>query len=80
MASITLKQIPASLHRALKSRAKLHKRSLTQEMIAALEDSVVSKKEPDVEQLIARADRFRKSLHFVATPEEIDRFKRMGRP
>ncbi|MEJ0001178.1 MAG: Arc family DNA-binding protein [Verrucomicrobiota bacterium] len=79
MPSITLKAIPKSVHSALKARAKRHKRSLNQEMIAVLEESVAPSRKVDVEAMIARAKRFRESLKFTTTAEEIDRFKRMGR-
>jgi plasmid stability protein len=80
MASITLKSVPSSVHRALKSRAKLHKRSLTQEMIAVLEESVSSPKNIDVDAMIEEARKFRGSLKFTALPKDISRFKRQGRP
>ncbi len=40
MKSITLKNIPAPIHTALKERAKLHGRSLNREAIACLEMAV----------------------------------------
>lgn len=80
MASITLKALPASLHRALKSQAARHKRSLNREVIALLEASVAPPRKVDVEAMIAKARKFRASLKFTTTPEEIDRFKREGRP
>jgi plasmid stability protein len=80
MASITLKSLPASLHRALKSRAARHKRSLNQEVIALLEETIKPARKIDVEKMIEEAKEFRSSLKFTTTPEEIDRFKREGRP
>jgi plasmid stability protein len=79
MASITLKSIPASLHRALKSRAKLHKRSLNQEVLSVLEEKVAPAKKVDIEAMLAREKRFMDSLGFTTTPEEIDAAKREGR-
>jgi plasmid stability protein len=79
MASITLKSLPPALHRALKSRAKLHKRSLTKEVIAVLEETVAPSRKIDVEAMIAREKQFMDSLKFSTTPEEIDAFKREGR-
>jgi len=79
MASITLKALPPSLHRALKSQAKLHKRSLNQEVITLLEETIAPSRKIDVEAMLAREKRFRDSLHFTTTPEEIDAFKREGR-
>ncbi len=79
MPAITLKSLPASLHRSLKSRAARHKRSLNQEVIAVLEDAVAPSRRVDVEAMIARTRALRESLKFTTTPEEIDRFKREGR-
>lgn len=79
MAAITLKALPASLHRALKTRAARHKRSLNQEMIAVLEEAVAPARRVDVEAMLADAKRFRGSLKFKTRPVEIDAFKREGR-
>lgn len=40
MVSITLKDIPESLHRALKQRARLHHRSLNKEVLATIEGAL----------------------------------------
>ncbi len=79
MPAITLKSLPAALHRSLKSRAARHKRSLNQEVIAVLEEAVAPSKRVDVEAMIAKTRALRASLKFTTTPEEIDRFKREGR-
>lgn len=79
MPAITLKSLPASLHRSLKSRAARHKRSLNQEVIAVLEDAVAPARRVDVEAMIERTRRFRESIKLTTTPEEIDAFKREGR-
>jgi plasmid stability protein len=82
MASITLKSLPASLHRALKSRAAQHKRSLNKEVIAVLEQSVAISRPIDIEAMLAKERKLldqMKKMNVWATPEEIDRFKREGR-
>jgi plasmid stability protein len=79
MASITLKALPPSLHRALKARALSHKRSLNQEVIAILNQAVAPARRVDIEEMIADDRRFRASIKLTTTPEEIDRFKREGR-
>ncbi len=79
MASITFKGIPATLHRALKRRAKQHKRSLTSDVMAILEEKIASEQPVDIEAMLAREDKLRTQIKFIATPEEIDRFKREGR-
>jgi plasmid stability protein len=79
MPSITLKALPAGLHRQLKARAVRHKRSLNQEVIAVLEDAVTPARRIDAESMIAESRRFREGLKFTVTPEDIDRLKREGR-
>ena len=79
MAAITLKALPATLHRALKARAARHKRSLNQEVIAVLEEAVAPSRRVDVEAALAGTRQFRDSLKFKARPSEIEAFKRDGR-
>ncbi|MBI2813077.1 MAG: Arc family DNA-binding protein [Opitutae bacterium] len=79
MPAITLKSLPASLHRSLKSRAARHKRSLNQEVIAVLEEAVAPSRRVDVEAMIERTRRLRESIKLQLTPEQIDAFKREGR-
>jgi plasmid stability protein len=78
MATITLKGIPSSLHRALKRRAEHNHRSLNQEVLFALNDTVATPAR-NVDALLREAEQFRKSLNFIATPEDIDAAKREGR-
>lgn len=79
MPAITLKNLPASLHRTLKARAARHKRSLNQEVITVLEEAVAPSRRRDIEAMLAATRRFRDSLKFEARPSEIDAFKRQGR-
>jgi plasmid stability protein len=66
MATITLKNIPASLHEALKVRALSHRRSLNSEAIDCLERALFGKT-LDVTAYLARIHRLRS-----ATPGQID--------
>jgi plasmid stability protein len=77
--NLSIKGLSPSTHRSLKHQAKLNKRSLNQEIISVLEANVSQPRKVDMEKLIAEAERFRSSLQFTTTPEEIDAFKRMGR-
>ncbi|HVU37890.1 MAG TPA: hypothetical protein VHC95_06115 [Opitutales bacterium] len=78
MATITLKGIPPQLHRALKCRAVKNHRSLNQEVVATL--AMTTGEQPrSVEEIIKEARRFRATLGFTTTPEEIDAAKREGR-
>jgi hypothetical protein len=54
--TITLKNIPAQLHRTLKRQAKANKRSLSQDIIKTLEDRV------NREEAFAKAIRYRNEL------------------
>jgi antitoxin FitA len=79
VASITLKSLPPSLHRALKLRAARHKRSLNKEVIAVLEETIAPERKIDVEAMIEKARKFRASLKFEVNPAEINKLKRQGR-
>ncbi|GAB5562279.1 MAG: hypothetical protein SynsKO_39260 [Synoicihabitans sp.] len=79
MPAITLKALPVSLHRQLKTRAARHKRSLNQEVIAVLEDAVAPAKRINPDTLVAESQQFRSQFGFKTTPSEIDQFKRAGR-
>lgn len=78
MPSITLKEIPVKLHDKLKLRAKEHRRSLNSEVIDLLEKSIEPRR-VDVTELLETARRFRSTLTFEATDEEINDAKRKGR-
>lgn len=78
MATITLKGVPSSLHRALKRRAAKNRRSLNSEILIIFEEAYGAEaKTPEAIRL--RAKRLRDSQKFTTTPEEIDAAKRAGR-
>lgn len=79
MPAITLKSLPAPLHRSLKARAVRHQRSLNQEVIAVLQAAVAPARRVDVEAMLERTRRFRESQRLGLTPAQIDAFKREGR-
>jgi len=79
MASITLKNIPADLHRELKRRAEEHHRSLNREILATLKTATGGTIRLDptkVEQSVRQA---RSLFRRPVTAREIDRWKREGR-
>jgi plasmid stability protein len=78
MASITVKDIPPELHEKLRLSAKQHRRSLNSEIIARLEQTIEPRR-LSVEELLEKARRFRSTLKFEATDEEINEWKRQGR-
>jgi hypothetical protein len=52
---------------------------MTQEVISVLEETIAPSRKIDIETMLAREKRFRDSLNFTTTPEEIDAAKREGR-
>jgi plasmid stability protein len=78
MSSITIKDIPPSLHRALKARATGNRRSLQSEIVVTLEQAIWPKPAA-VDEILDRASRFRANLKIKTTDDEIRRFKHEGR-
>lgn len=79
MASITLKNIPADVHERLKRRARLHRRSLQQEIMACLESAVMPRK-VDPEEVVRQVRQVHELFEAELTVDEIDRAIREGRP
>jgi antitoxin FitA len=81
MATITLKGISPRLHRALKQRAARNRRSLNSEILVILENyyGIPAGPSRSAESIRREAEKFRNSLGFTTTPEEIDAAKRAGR-
>jgi plasmid stability protein len=80
MASITLKNIPADLHRELKKRAEEHHRSLNREILATLRMATGKTHRIDVRALIREARAARSKFTRQISAAEIDAWKRAGRP
>jgi plasmid stability protein len=80
MATITLKNIPAELHRELKKRAEEHHRSLNKEIIATLKTTIGKTYRVDVEALIREARAARAKFARQISDAEINVWKRAGRP
>jgi plasmid stability protein len=82
MATITLKNIPEELRMQLKAKAAKHGRSLNQEILQDLRASVVEQRR-DIEAELSETRKFREGLAargLLASAEEIDAWKREGRP
>jgi antitoxin FitA len=79
VSTLTLKGIPAALHRRLKARAALHGRSLNGEVLACLQAAVGAER-VDVEALLARARELRREVAGRLGETEVARLKRQGRP
>lgn len=78
MSSITIKDIPPRLHKALKTRASGKRRSLQSEIVSTLEEAIWPKPVA-VDEILDRARRFRATVGIKTTDDEIRRFKREGR-
>ncbi|TDJ71441.1 MAG: Arc family DNA-binding protein [Proteobacteria bacterium] len=79
MATITLKDIPQNIHKALKQRAKRNGRSLNREVLAILVSSVMPRK-VDVDAYLVEIRQYRESLPGRLTDDLLEEAKRTGRP
>jgi len=79
VATITLKNIPAELHRELKKRAEEHHRSLNKEILATLKSAISGTVRFDPAKLEESVRRARSLFRRPITAREIDRWKREGR-
>jgi plasmid stability protein len=80
MATITLKNIPADLHRKLKKRADENQRSLNKEIISTLQSATGKAQRVDIEALLREARVARSKFTREIKASEIDAWKRAGRP
>lgn len=78
MASLTLKDIPKRLHQQLKDRAARHRRSLSQEALACLEQMVAT--EPVNAAAVLRKAREQRALVKPIRPQDLNAWLREGRP
>lgn len=76
--SVTIKDMPAPLHRELKSRAALRGRSLNTEVLACLEAQTRSQP-VDVAELLERARAIRRTLRLDLAPADLQSAKVEGR-
>jgi len=78
MASVTLKNLPPELHRRLKEQAVQHGRSLHGEILWCLRAASEAAQQRD--EALKRARRFRASMKFTLSENEVNRLKRHRRP
>ncbi|MGD0877929.1 MAG: Arc family DNA-binding protein [Anaerolineales bacterium] len=80
MVAITVKNIPAPLYERVKERAKANHRSINNELITILEQTVMI--QPiDVAETLERTRRIRDlTAHYVISDDELTRLKNEGRP
>jgi antitoxin FitA len=79
MATITLKNIPADLHRELKKRAEEHHRSLNKEILSILNSAINQSRPIDPAALIREARATRKKFQRQVSAREIRTWIRRGR-
>jgi len=80
MATITLKNVPENVHGLLKKEARLHKRSLNQQVIYLIEQSLSTTGKRDVEAVIRDIRALRSRVHMKpVSTESIDKARREGR-
>jgi len=79
MVAITVKNIPFELYERVKQHAKANHRSINNELIAIIEQSVLP--QPlDMEAWLAKARQLREvTAHYVISDEELTRWKNEGR-
>lgn len=78
MSTITIKDIPPTIHRTLKTRAKAHGRSLNKEVLATLESSLHSTR-LDVGSILSRASAVRETMDIYLTEKDLASLKNEGR-
>jgi plasmid stability protein len=77
--SLTLKDLPRKLHRELKSRARLHHRSLNKEVLATLEGATNQSPPVDPAAMIREARAIRKKFRRQISPAQIRAWIQRGR-
>jgi antitoxin FitA len=77
--TITLKNIPADLHRELKKRAEEHHRSLNREILATLQGAANQSRRIEPAALIREARAIRKKFKREISPAQIRAWIRRGR-
>ncbi|MFC1499195.1 Arc family DNA-binding protein [Verrucomicrobiota bacterium] len=78
MNTITLKNVPAGIHKTLKSRAKAHGRSLNKEIIVSLEATLHGVR-VNTAEVVNHARAVRETAGVYLTQADLTAFKNTGR-
>lgn len=78
MSTITIKSVPPEIHRELKFKATLHHRSLNNEIINNLEESLGWHQIKDAD-IRVEAEKMRKKFSLNITGKQLKKFKEQGR-
>jgi hypothetical protein len=78
--TITVKNIPPLIYERLKQQAENNHRSINSEIITILEQTLQMRSPSEMEQILEGVRKVRElTAHYVATEEEITRWKNEGR-
>jgi len=80
MPNLTVKNIPPIVYERLKMQAENNRRSINSEIITILEQALQMRNTSEMEQILEGIRKVRElTAHYVATEEEITRWKNEGR-
>jgi hypothetical protein len=80
MTNLTVKNIPPLVYARLKQQAENNRRSINSEIITILEQALQMRNPSDMAQTLEGVRKVRElTAHYVATEEEITRWKNAGR-
>lgn len=80
MTTITIKNLPPTIYERIKQKAKINRRSINNEIITILEQGLGIRSQAEVSELLEDARKIRDlTAHYIATEDEINRWKREGR-
>ncbi|MCF8262554.1 MAG: Arc family DNA-binding protein [Melioribacteraceae bacterium] len=78
MNSITVRNIPTPIHKKLKERSKIKRRSLNSEIIACLEEFLLPN-QLEVDKILKKSEELRTNQNFEISLDEIEETIRTGR-
>lgn len=78
MNNITVRNISDRIHKQLKKRSELSRRSINSEIIACLEEALFTNKS-EVEQILRKSQEIRNNQNFEITLSELEEAKNYGR-
>lgn len=78
MNNITVRNIPERIHKKLKKRSELSRRSINSEIIACLEEALLDNKK-EVEEILAKSEDIRSKLNFEISLSDLEEAKNSGR-
>lgn len=78
MNNLTVRNIPDRIHKRLKKRSELSRRSINSEIIACLEETLFPDKN-EVQEIIKKSQEIRSNQNFEITLSELEEAKSYGR-